>query len=710
MSKQPKILVVDDIANNRIALRQILKGIGVDVHEAANGFDALTMCMANEYALILLDVQMPEMDGFEVCEQLRADPRTANTPIIFLTAAFKDATDTMRGYVAGATDYLAKPIEDHIFKAKVEVFLRLYQQQRLLQEKNESLRIAATVFESQEGMIITDANNVILRVNSAFINITGYSALDVVGKSPSFLKSGRHDENFYESMWASLVELGAWEGEVWNRRKSGEVYPERLTITAVKDENHAIVNYVASFSDITQSKAAADEIEHLAFYDPLTHLPNRRLLRDRLKQSLAYNSRSGHGGALLFIDLDDFKALNDTLGHDKGDLLLQQVAERLLVCVREGDTVARMGGDEFVVMLEDLSHLALDAASQAKAVGGKILKSLNQPYSLASREHHSTPSIGVTLFNDKQSELDELLKQADIAMYQAKKAGRNTMRFFDQAMQDSVMVRATMEADLRGAIGGQEQLQLYYQMQIDSTGCIIGAEALARWKHPLRGMISPAEFIPLAEDTGLILPLGHWVLCTACQQLADWAAKPVTARLCLAVNVSAKQILTPTFVDDVLALVECFKIGPARLKLEITESMLLGNVDDIIDKMNVLKASGIDFSMDDFGTGYSSLQYLKRLPINQLKIDQSFVRDIATDNSDKAIIRTIIAMAITLELDIIAEGVELEEQRKLLLEQGCMRFQGFLFGKPVPIAEFEAQLESNVIASSSNQKQLSENI
>jgi len=702
MSKQPQILVVDDIANNRIALRQILKGIGVEVHEAANGFDALTMCLAEDYALILLDVQMPEMDGFEVCEQLRADPRTANTPIIFLTAAFKDETDKMRGYVSGATDYLAKPIEDHILKAKVEVFLRLYQQQRMLQEKNESLRIAATVFESQEGMIITDANNVILRVNSAFINITGYSAPEVVGKEPSFLASGRHDASFYKSMWAGIVETGAWEGEVWNRRKSGEVYPERLTITAVKDENHAISNYVASFSDITQSKAAAEEIEHLAFYDPLTQLPNRRLLRDRLKQSLASNLRSGHGGALLFIDLDDFKALNDTLGHDKGDLLLQQVAERLLACVREGDTVARMGGDEFVVMLEDLSHLALDAASQAEAVGGKILKSLNQPYSLVSHEHHSTPSIGITLFNDKQPELDELLKQADIAMYQAKKAGRNTMRFFDQAMQDSVMIRATMEADLRSAIGGQEQFQLYYQMQIDSTGCIFGAEVLARWKHPLRGMISPAEFIPLAEDSGLILPLGYWVLATACQQLADWAKQPETASLCLAVNVSAKQIRTSTFVDEVLELLEYFKIASARLKLEITESMLLGNVDDIIDKMNTLKAAGIDFSMDDFGTGYSSLQYLKKLPINQLKIDQSFVRDIATDSSDKAIIRTIIAMAITLDLDIIAEGVELEEQRELLLEQGCMRFQGFLFGKPVPIAEFEAQLASNVTASSSS--------
>ncbi|MDX8400463.1 MAG: EAL domain-containing protein [Gallionellaceae bacterium] len=702
MSNLPKILVVDDITNNRIALRQILKGIGVDVHEAANGFDALTMCLAEEYALILLDVQMPEMDGFEVCEQLRADPRTANTPIIFLTAAFKDETDKMRGYVAGATDYLAKPIEDHILKAKAEVFLRLYKQQRLLQEKNESLRIAASVFESQEGMMITDANNVILRVNSAFIKITGYSSLEVVGKTPCFLKSGRHDANFYASMWASLVEQGAWEGEVWNRRKSGEVYPERLTISAVKDENNAITNYVASFSDITQSKAAADEIEHLAFYDPLTQLPNRRLLRDRLRQSLASNSRSGYGGALLFIDLDDFKALNDTLGHDKGDLLLQQVAERLLSCVREGDTVARMGGDEFVVMLEDLSHLALDAASQAEAIGGKILKSLNQPYTLSLHEHRSTPSIGVTLFDNKQSELDELLKQADIAMYQAKKEGRNTMRFFDQAMQDAVMVRATMEADLRSAILGKEQFRLYYQMQIDSTGCVLGAEALARWMHPLRGMISPAEFIPLAEDTGLILPLGHWVLSTACQQLADWAAQPATASLCLAVNVSGKQILTPTFVDEVLALVEFFKIGPARLKLEITESMLLGNVDDIIDKMNVLKAHGIDFSMDDFGTGYSSLQYLKRLPINQLKIDQSFVRDIATDNSDKAIIRTIIAMAIALDLDIIAEGVELEEQRKLLLEQGCMRFQGFLFGKPVPIAEFEAQLELNVTVLSLN--------
>ncbi|MBI5438451.1 MAG: EAL domain-containing protein [Nitrosomonadales bacterium] len=443
---------------------------------------------------------------------------------------------------------------------------------------------------------------------------------------------------------------------------------------------------------ITQRKRAEEEIKNLAFYDPLTQLPNRRLLMDRLKQALASSARSGREGALLFIDLDNFKALNDTLGHDVGDLLLQQVAQRLESCVREGDTVARLGGDEFVVMLEDLSEDDLESAAQAETVGDKILSTLNQPYQFATHEHRSTPSIGVTLFSDHAQNQDELLKQADIAMYQAKKAGRNSLRFFDPQMQETITVRASLESDLRRAVAEQKEFQLFYQVQVDSSGGPVGAEALLRWQHPERGMVSPAEFIPLAEETGLILPLGHWVMATACRQLAAWVAQPETAHLTLAVNVSVKQFHLPTFVEEVLTLIGHFKIDPAKLELEITESMLLGNVDDIIAKMTTLKARGISFSMDDFGTGYSSLQYLKRLPLDQLKIDQSFVCDIATDDSDKAIVRTIIAMAQSLNLNVIAEGVETEEQRQLLLNKGCAIYQGYLFGRPVPIEQFEALL------------------
>ncbi|MFZ2302132.1 MAG: EAL domain-containing protein, partial [Gallionella sp.] len=456
------------------------------------------------------------------------------------------------------------------------------------------------------------------------------------------------------------------------------------------DSTGRFIGYIGNCIDITDRKQAEEEIKSLAFYDPLTHLPNRRLLMDRLKQALASSARSGRKGALLFIDLDKFKTLNDTLGHDIGDLLLQQVAQRLESCVREGDTVARLGGDEFVVMLEDLSENNIEAAAQAEVVGEKIIVTLNQPYQLAAHEHHSTPSIGVSLFSGSVLGQEELLQQADIAMYQAKKAGRNVLRFFDPAMQATITARAIQEADLRRAVAEQEKFTLYYQAQIDSSGRLIGAEALVRWQHPEHGMMLPGEFIPLAEETGLILPLGHWVLTAACKQLVAWAAQPETAHLTLAVNVSAKQIHLPTFVEEVLTLVDHFGVDPTKLKLEITESMLLDNVDATIANMAILKARGISFSMDDFGTGYSSLQYLKRLPLDQLKIDRSFVHDIATDNNDKAIVDTIIAMAKNLNLNIIAEGVETVAQQQLLKDKGCTAFQGYLLGRPIPIEQFGA--------------------
>ncbi len=556
------------------------------------------------------------------------------------------------------------------------------------------LRIAATAFESQEGMLVTDANSAILRVNRAFTSITGYSAEEVIGQNPRLLNSGRQDASFYNAMWESIRLTSAWAGEIWNRRKSGEIYPEYLTITAVKNTDGIVSNYVATLKDITLRKAAADEINNLAFYDPLTLLPNRRLLLDRLKQALTSSARSAKTGALLFIDLDNFKTLNDTLGHDFGDMLLQQVARRLESCVREGDTVARLGGDEFVVMLEDLSPHAHEAAAQTKAVGEKILESLNHPYPLADHKYHSTPSIGATLFHGTRQATDELLKQADIAMYQSKKSGRNTMHFFDPKMQESIAIRADIESELRKALSDQ-QFQLYYQIQMDSLNRPLGAEALIRWVHPERGLVSPAQFIPLAEETGLIQSIGQWVLETACAQIRTWQQSTLTCELVLAVNVSAKQFRRADFAAQVKATMQRHAINPLRLKLELTESLLLENIEEIIVTMNALKEMGVQFSLDDFGTGYSSLQYLKRLPIDQLKIDQTFIRDIASDASDKAIVNTIVAMAHSLNMDVIAEGVETEEQRQLLLDKNCTHFQGYLFSKPVPIDQFEALLKQS---------------
>jgi len=436
---------------------------------------------------------------------------------------------------------------------------------------------------------------------------------------------------------------------------------------------------------------AEDEIKHLAFYDQLTSLPNRQLFLDRLHQAFAFSARSGRECAVLYIDLDNFKDINDTIGHEFGDLLLQQTAQRLKSCMREGDTVARLGSDEFVVLLEDLSKQPIEAATQAKVVGEKIFATLNQPYQLAKHEYHSTASIGATIFSDHHQSAEELLKRADIAMYQAKKAGRNTLIFFNPKMQDIINTRTTLGSELRAALENR-QFHLYYQIQVDSSHRPLGAEALIRWLHPERGLVSPAQFIPLAEATGLILPIGQWVLETACAQLKAWEQNALTRDLVLAVNVSAKQFHQADFVAQVQALVQRHAINPMLLKLELTEGMLLENIEDTIAAMNALKEIGVQLSLDDFGTGYSSLQYLKRLPLDQLKIDQSFVRDIVVDSSDKAIVRTIIAMAQSLDMDVIAEGVETEEQRQLLLDRSCTHYQGYLFGKPVPIEQFEALL------------------
>jgi diguanylate cyclase (GGDEF)-like protein/PAS domain S-box-containing protein len=674
------------------------------------------------------------------------------------------------------------------------------------------LRIAATAFDSQAGVVVTDAKGVILRVNHAFTELTGYTPEETAGQTTRLLKSNRHDDDFYRVLWKTIQATGRWQGEIWDRHKRGDLFPAWLTITAVRNDERVVTHYVATYfditerkqqeeeirkllteneaildnamigivyikhrrvvtcnrrleeifqydpgeligesserfyesrdvfehigkvayqvvaegksftaelplrhkdgsvfwgalsgraidpmhpqegsiwiySDITERKEAEDKINELAFYDQLTGLPNRTLLLDRLKQAMNASSRSGSFGALLLVDLDHFKTVNDTHGHDMGDLLLKEVAQRLTTCVRAGDTAARLGGDEFVVMLVNLSTSGSDAANQTETVGKKILAILNQPYQLRNIPWHSTPSIGVILFNGEQNEIESLLKQADLAMYKSKEAGRNALHFFDPEMEVVVMKRALLEKDLREAIAGNQFL-LHYQAQA-AGGKLTGAEVLVRWQHPQRGMVSPVEFIPLAEETGLILPLGHWVLETACNQLAEWATQHDMAHLTVAVNVSARQFRHPDFVDQVLAVLKESGAEPQRLKLELTESLLVANVEEVIAKMYALKGQGVGFSLDDFGTGYSSLAYLKRLPLDQLKIDQSFVRDVLTDPNDAAIAKTIVALAQSLGLGVIAEGVEVEAQRDFLASFGCHAYQGYWFSRPLPVNDFE---------------------
>jgi diguanylate cyclase (GGDEF)-like protein/PAS domain S-box-containing protein len=556
-----------------------------------------------------------------------------------------------------------------------------------MREREQQLRIAAAAFETHEGIMIYGPDRRILRVNRAFTRLTGYSAEEVIGQIPDILRSGLHDAKFFSDRWETLVREKYWQGEVWNRHKDGKVYPVWLTTSAVSDADGQVTHYVSVFTDITLRKEAEEQIHRLAFYDPLTKLPNRRLLMDRLHHAMASSIRTGDHGVILFIDLDNFKTLNDTKGHDVGDLLLIEVAQRLQACVRAGDTVARLGGDEFVVMLGNLSDDVEQAVTHAKMAGENIRESLSQPYLLLDFEHHSSCSIGISLFHAEDVSVDDLLKRADTAMYEAKAAGRNTLRFFDPDMQAVLEARVILESDLRHAIN-QKQFNLFYQIQVNADSLPIGAEALLRWMHPVRGMVLPSEFIPLAEKNGLILPIGQWVMETACAQIKAWAANPLTNEMQLAVNVSARQFYQPDFVEQVRVALYMAGADPARLKIELTESVILDNINDAIAKMYQLKEIGVSFSMDDFGTGYSSLAYLTQLPLDQLKIDQSFVNNIGTKSTDAVIVQTVIGMANILGMEVIAEGVATEAQRAFLEHAGCMAYQGHLFSIPVPSAEF----------------------
>jgi diguanylate cyclase (GGDEF)-like protein/PAS domain S-box-containing protein len=484
-------------------------------------------------------------------------------------------------------------------------------------------------------------------------------------------------------------EFGVSSGKCYSLQLRRGYATYELSVSRKADEQDGIARFVVLSRDISQRKESEERINNLAFYDPLTQLPNRRLLEERLEYAIAGSLRQQMFGALLFIDLDDFKTLNDSRGHHIGDLLLVAVAERLRNAVRKQDTVARLGGDEFLVVLEGLGKERDEAAALAQQVAEKILNNLNNHYLLEGQDYFNSPSIGICLFGDQPVQIDELLKQADQAMYNAKASGRNTLRFFDPEMQAVTAQRFAMQNEIREAMQ-QQQFQLYYQPQVSNSGTIVGAEALLRWLHPQRGMVPPLDFIPIAEESGLILPMGNWIFATACSQLVTWSKTPHTAEIILSINVSARQFQQPQFVEQLLAIIERSGADPRQLKLELTESMLVANQQDIITKMDALKIHGIKFSLDDFGTGYSSLSYLKRLPISELKIDKSFVSDILIDANDAAIARMIIRLAQSMELSVIAEGVETKEQRDWLEREGCFKYQGYYFGRPVPVTAFPA--------------------
>ncbi|MBB6216187.1 diguanylate cyclase (GGDEF)-like protein/PAS domain S-box-containing protein [Anaerosolibacter carboniphilus] len=558
-------------------------------------------------------------------------------------------------------------------------------------ENSEQLRMAQKVFENTiEGIVITDNKGIIQMVNPAFTNITGYTSKEAIGRNPRILKSERHDRLFYQDMWDSLITTDSWKGEIWNRRKNGETYPEWMTISAIKNDYGETTHYISVFNDITEHIRKEEHIKHLAYFDALTGLPNKFLFGDRLNLAITHAQHHKHMLAVMVLDVDRFKRINDTLGHAVGDMVIQTVADRLDRCIEDGDTLSRLGGDEFMFILEEIKGI-----QDVIKVIHRIFDALSCPLHIHGHEFHITGSIGISMYPNDGKDLDTLVKNADTAMYRAKELGRNNYQMYTPAMNDNAIVRLTMENDLRKAIE-RDELTLYYQPKVDiESGKVVGAEALVRWNHPERGRISPGEFIPLAEETGLIEPLGEWVLRQACCQIRQWQDEK-GYDIYVSVNLSPRQFQNRNLVEHIMDVIAETEVDPKYIQLEITESCAMENPDHTIHLLQRLKEKGFTFSIDDFGTGYSSLAVLKRFPIDMLKIDQSFVRDLTKNEDDKAIVLAMISMAHSMRLQVVAEGVETSEELSFLMENHCDQLQGYFYSPPVPAEDFEKLWEESI--------------
>lgn len=678
----PSIMVVDDTPENLRVLKQILAAEQYEVRPLSNGEMALRAARAEAPDLILLDIMMPGMDGYEVCARLKGDPVTREAPVIFISA-LHDADDKVRAFSAGGVDYVSKPFQVEEVLARVSTHLRLSAMQRALRQQNERLQEAAALFEvSSDGIILTDARSVILRVNPAFTEITGYSAGEAIGQTPRMLKSGHHPPEFYARMWRDLLNKGFWEGEIWNRRKNDSFYPQWERITAIRDEQGAVAGYVAQLSDIARRKLTEQEIRNRGNYDALTGLVSRSLLLERLELAIREHRRNGCKLCVLIIGLDRFKQINDAVGHAAGDTLLRQAGDRLKAEIRDIDTAARVGGDEFVLMLIDQT----DQTSVERLVR-RLLEQLERPFALPAGDADIGASIGISVFPDDGDNADVLLRNAGIAMSRAKESGGRRFRFFTEAMEQELRERYRLEVELKQA-AERGELAVYYQPIVDlSSGRPRGVESLLRWHHPTLGAVSPATFIPIAESSDLIHAIGAWVLSTVCRQLRAWQRQGLA--LYASVNVSARQIphgLNPAWLRR---LTDEMDLTPDQLVLEVTESVFVEDVEPVAEWLRRVRGEDFKVYLDDFGTGYSSLSYLKNFPVDAVKIDQVFVRDMVEQPRDLALVRAIIAMSEGLGLQVVAEGVETEAQRRLLRDLNCAFGQGYLFSKPLPPEELE---------------------
>ncbi|MBP8287393.1 MAG: EAL domain-containing protein [Rhodoferax sp.] len=682
------ILLVEDETVVAHDIRLQLQDMGYQVAaEARTGEDAIALAEQLHPDLVLMDIQLGSaMDGIAAAQVIRAQQRL---PIVFLSAF---AADEMlsRAMLVEPYGYILKPFSDRELHTVLQ--MALYKHQAEERERDLARRNQAILDNMVNGVITVDALGRIESFNRGACAMFGYTAQEVIGCNVAVLMpepfGSEHALHLSKDQLIGHDRVVCRQREVEGRRHDGSRFPLGLTVSRITLSGKPC--YISILTDLSAHRLAEERIHHLAYFDDLTGLPNRRRLLDRLKAALAACARSGQHGALIFLDLDHFRQINETLGPGFGDELLCEVAQRLVRCVGDDDTAAHIGGDEFMVMLESIGVSGQTAAVHAENMANKIQTALTQPYSLRGRGYTSSASMGIVIFNRLDTDTDELLKMADAAMYQAKQAGRCAARFFDPTIQALSVARTKLEKEMRHGLQA-EQFLLHYQVQVDVRGHPIGAESLVRWQHPVLGLVPPGQFIALAEETGLILQLGQWVLRTACQQLVAWSAHPGTARWSMAVNVSSLQFAQTDFVETVAQVLEETGADAYQLKLELTESMLVHDVSDVIAKMSSLKALGVSFSLDDFGTGYSSLSYLKRLPMDQLKIDQSFVRDILTDHDDAVIARSIVALGHNLGMSVIAEGVETVGQRDMLAQMGCDAFQGYLFGRPVPVEQIVLQ-------------------